>query len=347
MRAVWAEELTGPGPRNLITDVAGLKIGNAEDRQARTGVTVLLPDRPVLAGVDVRGGAPGTRETDVMNPVNRVDRIDALVLAGGSVFGLDAAGALVPWLAAQGRGIAIGDAVVPIVPAAILFDLTNGGDKNWGLTPPYRALGLRAAETAGLDFALGNAGAGLGAIAGRLKGGLGSASVVTGDRLEVGALMAVNPVGSTVIPGQPALWAWVLEQDGEMGGQPPPTAPVPAGALDLPADGKLAANTTIGIVATNWRLEKTDATRVAMMAQDGIARAVRPAHAPQDGDTIFVISTGAMPLPEPQHLSIARLGSIAADCVARAIGRAVYLAEPLGGIPSYRQLHGARLTQRT
>lgn len=308
---------------------------------------MLLPDQPVLAGVDVRGGAPGTRDTDALDPVNRVERIDALVLSGGSVFGLDGAGALTPWLAAQGRGIEIGNAIVPIVPAAILFDLTNGGDKNWSLDPPYRRLAIRAAEAAALDFALGNAGAGLGAIAGKLKGGLGSASVVTPDGLEVGALMAANPVGSTVIPGQPTLWAWTLEQDGEMGGQPLPSGPIPANALDLPADGKLAANTTIGIVATNWRLSKADATRIAIMAQDGIARAVRPAHAPQDGDTIFVISTGAAPLPEPQHLSIARLGSIAADCVARAIGRAVYMAEPLGGIPSYRQVHGARLNQRT
>jgi L-aminopeptidase/D-esterase-like protein len=269
------------------------------------------------------------------------------VLSGGSVFGLDGAGALVPWLAVRGRGIEIGNAIVPIVPAAILFDLGNGGDKGWGETPPYRALAIRAAESAAVDFALGNAGAGLGAIAGKLKGGLGSASVVTADGLEVGALMAANPVGSTVMPGQATLWAWALEQNGEMGGQPLPTAPIPAAALDLPADGKLAANTTIGIVAANWRLDKADATRIAIMAQDGIARAVRPAHAPQDGDTIFVISTGALPLPEPQHLSIARLGSIAADCVARAIGRAVYLAEPLGGISSYRQVYGARLTQRT
>ena len=307
---------------------------------------MLLPDRPVLAGVDVRGGAPGTRDTDALDPVNRVDRIDAVVLSGGSVFGLDAAGALVPWLATQGRGIAIGSAIVPVVPAAILFDLTNGGDKRWGLTPPYRALGLKAAEAAARDFALGNAGAGLGATAGRLKGGLGSASVVADDGLEVGALVAANPVGSPVMPGQATLWAWALEQNGEMGGQPPPSGPISAAALDLPSDSKLVANTTIGIVATNWQLTKADARRVAIMAQDGIARAVRPAHAPQDGDTIFAISTGAVPLPEPQHLSIARLGSIAADCVARAIGRAVYLAEPLGGIPSYRQLHGAKLRQR-
>jgi L-aminopeptidase/D-esterase-like protein len=337
-----------PGPRNLITDVAGIKVGNAEDHRVRTGVTVVLPDAPALAAVDVRGGAPGTRETDALQPANRVDRIDAVVLSGGSVFGLDAAGAIVPWLAARGRGLEVGGMVVPIVPAAILFDLANGGDKSWGEAPPYRDLGLRAAAAAASTFALGNAGAGLGAVAGRLKGGLGSASAVGDDGLQVGALVAANPVGSAVMPVSATLWAWALEQGDEMGGQPLPTAGVGA-ALDLPADGKVAANTTIGVVATNWRLSKADALRVAIMAHDGIARAIRPAHAPQDGDTIFVLSTGAMALPSPEHLSLARLGSIAADCVTRAIGRAVYLAEPLGGYPSYRSLHGAQLrgTQRT
>jgi L-aminopeptidase/D-esterase-like protein len=335
-----------PGPRNLITDVAGIKVGNAEDLNARTGVTVILPDAPVLAAVDVRGGAPGTRETDSLQPTNRVDRIDAVVLAGGSVFGLDAAGAVVPWLAARGRGLDVGGSLVPIVPAAILFDLNNGGDKRWGETPPYRALGVRAAGVAGTEFALGNAGAGLGATAGRLKGGLGSTSAIGDDGLEVGALIAANPVGSAVMPNSATLWAWSLEQANEMGGQPLPGAGV-GDALDLPADGKLAANTTIGAVATNWRLDKASALRVAIMAHDGIARAIRPAHMPQDGDTIFVLSTGARPLPQPEAVSLARLGSIAADCVARAIGRAVYTADSIGGFKSYRELYGSRLGQRT
>jgi L-aminopeptidase/D-esterase-like protein len=327
-----------PGPRNLITDVAGIQVGNAEDHRVRTGVTVVLPDQPALAAVDVRGGAPGTRETDSLQPANRVDRIDAVVLSGGSVFGLDAAGAIVPWLAAQGRGLQVGSMLAPIVPAAILFDLGNGGDKNWGETPPYRTLGLRAAANAATTFGLGNAGAGLGAVAGKLKGGLGSASAVANDGLQVGAVVAVNAVGSTVVPGSSTLWAWVLEQGNEMGGQPPPAAGIGA-ALDLPVDGKLGGHTTIGVVATNWRLSKADALRVAIMAQDGIARAVRPAHTPQDGDTIFVLSTGTAPSPPPDAVSLARLGSIAADCVARAIGRAMYLAEPLGGVPSYRALY--------
>jgi len=308
----------------------------------RTGVTVVLPERPALAGVDVRGGAPGTRETELLDPVHRVDRVDAIVLAGGSVFGLDAAGAIVPWLAKQGRGVAVGGMVAPIVPAAILFDLNNGGDKAWGDAPPYRDLGLRAARAAGPDFALGNAGAGLGARAGRLKGGLGSASVVTGDGLQVGAVIAANPVGSVVMPGQATLWSWAMEQGEEMGGQPLPEAGI-ADALDLAAEGRIGGHTTIGVVATNLRLDKADARRIAIMAQDGLARAIRPVHTPFDGDTIFVLSTGSFGAPHPDPLALARLGSIAADCVARAIGRAVYEAASLDGMPCYREIHGNRL----
>lgn len=336
-----------PGPRNLITDIEGIRVGNAQDPSARTGTTVVLPDRRVVAGVDVRGGAPGTRETDVLDPSGLVDAIDAVVLSGGSVFGLDAAGGVVGWLAAEGRGYAVRDIRVPIVPAAILFDLSNGGDKGWGDDPPYRDLGVAACVAADRDFDLGNHGAGYGAKAGGLKGGLGSVSAIDDESgLGVGALVAANPAGTPVMPGQDSLWAWMLERDGELGGQPLPTGPVPP-AVDLPAAGDLSvrpgANTVIGVVATNADLSKAEARRVAIAAQDGIARAVRPAHTPFDGDTLFVLATGVTALPEPRPLALARLGAMAADAVARALARGVFAAETLGDKPSYRSVHGHAL----
>lgn len=329
---------TRPGPRNLITDVDGILVGNAEDHGARSGVTAVLPQARCVAGADVRGGAPGTREIDALDATCLVDAVDAVVLSGGSAFGLDAAGGVMAWLASQGRGYAIGDVVVPIVPCAVLFDLLNGGDKAWGETPPYRALGGQAAAGAAAEFALGNAGAGLGAksgqIEGALKGGLGSASLVTGDGLQVGALVAVNAVGSTVIPGTTTLWAWPFERDGEMGGQTPPAGP---GAVDLAAGrgGRPGENTTIGLVATNASLDKGAARRVAIMAHDGYARAIRPVHTPFDGDTIFCLATAADPRPvDPEALY--RIGALAADCMARAIGRAVVEARSLGDMVAYR-----------
>ncbi len=327
-----------PGPRNLISDVAGIRVGNAEDRAARTGSTVLLPDARVVAAVDVRGGAPGTRETELLRADNMVDRVDAVVLSGGSVFGLAAGDGVVGWLAARRRGFAIGPWHMPIVPAAILFDMASGGDKDWGGDPPYRDLGRRAAEAADVEFALGNAGAGLGARAGNLKGGLGSASAVDDDGLAVGALIAANPTGSVVMPGCDAFWAWPLEQNGEFGGRRPPAGYGPADA-DMPADARLQAHTTIGAVAVNAELSKAEAARVAVMAHDGLARAIRPVHTPFDGDCLFVLATGARPLGSRADGEIARIGMIAADCVARAVARAVYAAEDLGDIPSYRTVH--------
>jgi L-aminopeptidase/D-esterase-like protein len=329
-----------PGPRNLITDVPGILVGNAEDSRGLSGVTVVLPQRPALASVDVRGGAPGTRETDLLRPSCHVDRIDAICLSGGSAFGLDAASGVAAWLAAAGRGYPVRGFNVPIVPAAIIFDLANGGDKSWGGDkaqggePPYRRLGHDAAAHASGKFRLGNAGAGLGAIAGKLKGGLGSASAVADDGLAVGAVVAANPAGSVVAPGG-GLWAAYLEQGDEFGGavkhRPPATLD-----MDLPADSKLAGHTTIGVVATNARLDKGECERVAIMAQDGIARAVRPAHTPFDGDTIFVIATGDHEMNEARPLAVARIGHLGADCVARAIVRAVVHAETLGGTLGYR-----------
>lgn len=292
-----------PGARNLITDVAGLTVGNAEDADLHSGVTVLLPDAPALAGVDVRGGAPGTRETDLLRPSATVERVDAIVLSGGSAFGLDAASGVTHWLAARGRGFELRGMRVPIVPAAILFDLANGGDKEWGAEPPYRLLGMRAADAAAADFALGSVGAGCGAMAGKVKGGLGSASLVAEDGLTVGALVAVNAVG-------------------EVGLAPVGTDAMP----DLPPGSKIGGHTTIGIVATDAALDKAAACHLAAMAQAGLARVIRPVHTPLDGDTIFALATGGRALPEPKPLALARIGHLAAECMARAVLRAVAAA---------------------
>ena len=221
--------MTGEGHRNLITDVAGIRVGNAEDNAARTGVTVVLPDAPADAAVDVCGGGTGTRELALLEPSATAEAIHAIVFSGGSAFGLSAADGVMSWLAARGRGLPVGEARVPIVPAAILFDLLNGGDKEWGDDPPYRRLGAQAAEAAGRDFALGNAGAGLGAssgpgAAGGLKGGLGSASCVAAGGFTIGALAAVNSCGSVLMPDTGTFWAWPFERGGEYGGRKPPIA---------------------------------------------------------------------------------------------------------------------------
>jgi L-aminopeptidase/D-esterase-like protein len=334
-----------PGTRNLITDVAGLKIGNAEDARVRTGVTVLLCDEPATASVDVRGGAPGTRDVEALDPVSLVDTVDAITLSGGSAFGLDAPSGVQSLLRARGRGfeIAPGAPRVPIVSGAILFDLGNGGDKDWGEMPPYRALGRRAAENASLDFALGNAGAGLGARAGAYKGGLGSASSVTDDGITVGAVVAVNSVGSPLIPGTDIFWAFPFEQNGEFGARAP-KGPLPQLDLDLPPDMKGAApgNTTIAIVATDAAFSPIELKRIAIMATDGFARALRPVHTPFDGDLVFAISTGRKTLTRARPRESMRVGMMAADCLARAIARGVYEAATLGQMRSYQDIFQTR-----
>ncbi|HEX3497816.1 MAG TPA: P1 family peptidase [Stellaceae bacterium] len=336
-----------PGPCNLITDVDGIRVGNAEDHQAWTGVTVILPDEPAVAAVDVRGGAPGTRETDALGPTCLVDAVHAVVLSGGSAFGLDAAGAVAAELGARGIGFAVGTARVPIVPSAILFDLLNGGSKDWGAEPPYRALAraaLAAAEKAGSgNFVLGNSGAGAGAKAGRLKGGLGSVSTVREDGLQIGALIAVNPLGSVVMPDSGCFWAWPFEQGGEFGGRAPPAQGMPLDAhieSVPPTAARPGANTTIGVVATNAVLSKVEAQRLAIMAQDGLSRAIRPSHTPFDGDTLFVLATGRHALAEPRAQTLALLGALAADCVARAVARGVHAAAALGPWPCWRDQYG-------
>lgn len=323
------------GPKNLITDVDGIKIGNAEDQQVVTGVTAVIPDNPAVAGVDVRGGGPGTRETDALRADAVVEHVTGIVLSGGSVFGLEAASGAVMALAKQNRGFIHRGICVPIVPSAILFDLANGGDKDWQEAPPYRDLGILATETASETFSLGNSGAGYGATANVLKGGLGSASVITEDGLQIGVIVAANPVGSVVIPGTPNFWAWPFETGAEFGGLGAPQE-VPEMALNLPEAPALAENTTIGVVATNAALSKAEATRLAVMAQDGFARAIRPVHTPFDGDTIFTLSTEQVDLPEPRPLNLARIGALAADCMARAVARGIYHADSISGYPGYQ-----------
>ncbi|HWB49233.1 MAG TPA: P1 family peptidase [Stellaceae bacterium] len=328
------------GPRNLITDVPGILVGQAEDHAAITGTTVVVAEAPAVAAVDVRGGAPGSRETELLRPGNLVDRIDAVVLSGGSAFGLDAGAGAMDALAAQGRGFAVGKARVPIVPAAILFDLNFPGRTHWTGEPPHRRLGRDATVRAGKDFALGNAGGGLGATAGRLKGGLGSASYALADGTTVGAIVAVNACGSVVRPDCGRFWAAELALPGEIMPQPAiPEAPLDLDDFSACGDGLVGANTTIAVVATNASLGQSACQRFAMMAQDGLARAIRPAHTPLDGDTVFALATGSGAAIDTATLT--RLGSLAADCLARAVMRAILAAEPLGGCPSWRSLYAS------
>ncbi|WP_323784113.1 P1 family peptidase [Thalassovita sp.] len=313
-----------PGARNLITDVGGLSVGNARDDQIKTGATVLLADAPFTAGVHVMGGAPGARETDLLAPDKTVEQVDALVLSGGSAFGLDAASGVADALRMQGRGFVVGDQRVPIVPGAILFDLINGGDKDWPENP-YKRLGAEALENATEDFSLGSHGAGAGATTANFKGGLGSASIVLPSGHTVGALVAVNALGSAVVGEGPHFWAAPFEQGDEFGGlgvastYPEPHVP--------PTKIAAHSNTTIGIVATDAVLTQAQCTRMATAAHDGYARALFPAHTPMDGDLIFAAATGTKPLGHAVSDTL-YLGHAAATCMARAIARAVFHATP-------------------
>jgi len=326
-----------PGALNLITDVPGLRVGQAEDSVVRTGVTVVAPTMRCVAACDVRGGGPGTRETDLLNPENLVEAIDAVCLSGGSVYGLGAADGVTAALGAMGRGYPMGPGIkpAPIVPGAILFDLANGGDKDWGETPPYAELGKAAMKAAAPRFALGTYGAGYGAQAGALKGGVGSASLMDEDGLAVGAVAAVNSMGSAVMPGSTAFWAWPFEIDGEFGGaRPDPALWVEPDDWGLAKRNPAARqNTTIAVIATNAALTPAQAKRLAVMAQDGLARALRPVHALYDGDVVFALSTGERPLPEPWAFSLTVLGERAANCLARAVARGVHAAESWPGGP--------------
>ncbi len=330
-------------PRNLITDVPGIRVGNAEDRRLGSGVTAIVFDEPAAASVDIRGGGPGTRETDLLDPAMTVERIDGLVLSGGSAFGLDAASGVQAWLKEQGRGLLVRTVRVPIVPGAILFDLLNGGDKDWGRFPPYRELAYAAAGAAGEDFLLGSVGAGLGATCADLKGGLGSASAIAADGTTVGALVAANPVGVVTVGDGPWFWAAPFERDAEFGGHGLP-ASMPPGALALRIKGVARENTTIAMVATDATLTKAQLRRLAIMAQTGLARAIYPVHTPLDGDVVFAVATRRRPLGDPAQ-ALTELGALAANTLARAVARAVYEATALpfpGALSSWKERFGQR-----
>ncbi|MEL7462452.1 MAG: P1 family peptidase [Pseudomonadota bacterium] len=322
-----------PGPRNLLTDVTGLRVGNAHDTAAKTGATVVTGDAPFVTGVAVMGGAPGTRETDLLAPDKMVRAVDALVLSGGSAFGLAAADGAMGALAAAGRGHVIGPATIPIVPAAIIFDLLNGGAKDFGENAPYRKLGADAAAAAGEDFGLGTAGAGYGALTAGLKGGLGSSSLVLPSGATVGAMAVVNAVGAATVPGSRRFWAAPWEIDDEFGGLgPAPTAPDIAETFRLKPElmAETGRNTTIAVVATDAKLDQAQATRMAWAAHDGMARALSPAHTAIDGDLVFAAATGARPGEADIAEQIA-IGHAAAICLARAIARGVFEATPETG----------------
>ena len=336
---LWVRSL-----KNLITDIAGLRVGHADDARLASGVTAIVFDKPAVAAIDVRGGGPGTREDAALGLANTVDRIDGIALSGGSAFGLEAGGGVQAYLAERGRGFVVRDAVIPIVPGAICFDLLNGGDKAWGRFPPYRDLGYRAAAGAAVDFALGSVGAGLGASTATFKGGLGSASAKTPAGVTVGALVVVNAVGSVTIGDGPWFWAAPFEQDNEFGGRglPPSFSP---DMLKLRIKGGPTATeaeaTTLAVVATDAALTKPQAKRLAMIAQTGMARAIYPVHAPLDGDLLFAVATGERPV-DPL-VGLTELGMVAANALARAIARGVFHATALSfpdALPAWKDRFG-------
>jgi len=320
------------GENNAITDVKTVRVGHYTDERAASGVTVVLRPEGAVAGVDVRGSAPGTRETDLLAPTNAVKEVQAVVLSGGSVFGLSAADGVVRWLAERSRGFPLeGGQVAPIVPAAVLFDLGRGDAFRPPIGPYW---GYEACEAAtGGAVPMGCVGAGTGAVAGRLKGGVGSASEELASGIVVGALVTVNAFGLVIDPSTGRPWEIGLELGQEFGpmgrtsvktGDPPATVPI--------------ENTTIGVVATDAKLTKAQATKIAQMAHDGLARAIRPAHTLFDGDAIFCLATGEKPLPDaqgffavPHAQALNDLGRAAADTFARAIIHAVFSARSLYG----------------
>jgi len=317
---------------NSLIDVPGVAVGNAHDLSLGSGVTAVVFDRPAVASVSVLGGAPGGRDTDMLASHNTVEAVDAIVLSGGSAFGLDAAGGVQAWLRAQGRGLVVGGVRVPLVAQAIVFDLANGGDKNWGRFSPYRDMGHAAAEAALSEpFALGTVGAGCGATTATVKGGLGSASAMTRAGHWVAAIVAVNALGTPIIGDGPWFWAAPYEVGGEFGGRGWPTEFDTAPRLK----GSPGTSTTIGLVVTDATLSKPQATRLAIMAHDGLSRAILPAHAPQDGDTMFAASTGTRAMNDPLR-ELAELGHVATLVMARAIARGVYEATSLHGTGAQR-----------
>ena len=334
-----------PGKKNLITDVEGLLVGNAQDADLKSGATVLLGDKPMTASVQVLGGAPGTRDIALLDPHNSVQAVDALVLSGGSAFGLDAGSGAQNWLRDHNRGFEVGPVRVPIVPAAILFDLINGGSKNWEGASPYSELGYQAASQAAPDFELGSFGAGAGALTATVKGGLGSASTFLDKHgITLGALVAVNALGSATIGSTNHFWAAPFEIGAEFGGLGIPH-PLPADATDLrmkfgdSQSNQEMANTTIGVIATDARLSKAECKRLAIAAHDGFTRALWPAHTPMDGDLVFAVSTGSVET-EGMNDAIVTLSAHAGSTMARAVARGVFSAHEQAGdiMPVWRAL---------
>lgn len=327
---------------NLITDVPGVRVGNAIDTRVASGVTVILLDAPNVASGVVRGGAPGGRDTALLEPEMVIPGVDAIVLSGGSLFGLDAAGGVVNCLRERGIGFRIGNATIPIAAQAITFDLMNGGDKSWGRKPPYWELGWEATERASTKaFPLGTQGGGYGATTANLKGGLGSASMMTPSGFTVGAIAVVNAVGTATIGDGPHFWAAPYECGQEFGGRGLP-ASIPADALALRIKGGAPPSTTVALVVTDASLTKAQAKRIAIMADDGLARAIRPAHAPMDGDTVIAAAMLRKPLHN-QTVDLTEIGLAAADCLARAIARGIYEATALpfaGALPAWRDKFG-------
>jgi L-aminopeptidase/D-esterase-like protein len=330
------------GSRNLITDVAGLRVGNAHDAALASGVTVVLFDEATVASCAVLGGAPGTRETDLLEPDKMAPGIHAVVLSGGSAFGLDAASGVQACLRERGIGFAVRDARIPLVPQAVIFDMANGGDKTWGRYPPYRELGYEAARIAGLDFELGTAGGGFGATTANLKGGLGSASITASSGHVVGALVIVNSIASAVIGDGPHFWSGAFEENGEFGGHGHPEK-VDAQTRALIWKGGPQPATTIALVATDAALTKAQAKRLAISSHAGIARGLRFSHALYDGDTVFAAATGHRPLKSEDDFT--HITAAAADCLTRAIARGVYEATALpfrSAQPAWRDRFGPR-----
>jgi D-aminopeptidase len=328
---------------NLITDVDGVRVGSADDAQLASGVTVVLFDEPAVASIAINGGAPALRDTALLEPEMTIERVDGFVLSGGSAFGLDAAGGAMAYLAEIGRGFEHRGARVPIVPGASLFDLLNGGDKAWGRKPPYWDLGFKAASATCVSFALGTVGAGYGATTYDLKGGLGSASAVTSSGFRVGALVVVNSVGRATRGESLHFWAAPYERGAEFGGCGFGPKEIDD-HLMLRLKSDTPSSTDLAVVVTDAALTTTQVKRVAIMAQDGCALALRPAHAPMDNDVVFAAATARSSVA-PDLRDLTELGMLAAECVARAVARGVYEATPLAipnGKPTWKQRRAMR-----
>jgi D-aminopeptidase len=327
--------------RNLITDVPGVRVGHATDMKIGSGVTAIVFDEPAVAAADQRGGGPGTREVSLLDLAATVQHVDAITLSGGSAFGLESAAGVMAHLGEQGRGYAVRSARVPIVPGAILFDLLNGGDKNWGRYPPYRELGHAAASAVSEEFALGSVGAATGALTENLKGGIGSASALSPTGHIVGAIAAVNAAGRVTVGDGPHFWSAPFEVGNEFGGLGFP-AKLAHETLTPHLKGGPLQNTTLAVIATDAELTRSQAARLGLIASAGLARAVWPVYTPLDGDIVFTVATSRRPIRDPRR-DLAALGAAAAACLARAVARGVYEATTLpypGSCPSWRERFG-------